>query len=253
MVLWSNIVQKKKPPDRKDTKPPDPKKLPARRNAITHTISSSLAAQKKIFERERRTHILRKLPPSTTLNEVIAGVADTLNIVARDQQLGNHALNDIVESVIRDTNDHRRYYITYCTYEFKKKFASLGYTINDTIIPPEFGDVSVCIPHPPFYLDALDFATMLQQYGSLTNTRFVSVNGVRTGAFHFDINLKENARLPEFIDYDGHMIQIVDKGSLKQCSHCDSYGHLRRECRKLAPQYVLSVLRISPKRSYVHS
>ena len=113
MVLWSNIVQTKKPPDRKDTKPPEPKKLPAKRNAITHTISSSLAAQKKIFERERRTHILRKLPPSTTLSEVIAGVTDTLNIVARDQQLGNLSLNDIVESVIRDTNDHRRYYITY--------------------------------------------------------------------------------------------------------------------------------------------
>ena len=120
MVLWSNIVQKKKPPDRKDTKPPDPKKLPARRNAITHTISSSLAAQKKIFERERRTHILRKLPPSTSPSEVVAGVADTLNVLARDQRFGNLTLTEVVESEIRDSNDHRRFYITYATYEFKK-------------------------------------------------------------------------------------------------------------------------------------
>ena len=104
------------------------------------------------------------------------------------------------------------------------------------MIKPEYGDVSACIPDPPFYMDLDDFISILEPFGTLINPRFVMVNGIRTGALHFDMNLKHCSRLPEFISIDGHLIEIIDKGSLKKCSHCDAFGHIRRECRKLAPQ-----------------
>ena len=104
------------------------------------------------------------------------------------------------------------------------------------MIKPEYGDVSACIPDLPFYRDLDDFISILEPFGTLINPRFVMVNGIRTGALHFDMNLKDCSRLPEFISIDGHLIEIIDKGSLKKCSNCDAFGHIRRECRKLAPQ-----------------
>ena len=83
------------------------------------------------------------------------------------------------------------------------------------MIKPEYGDVSACIPDPPFYLDLDDFISILEPFGTVVNPRFVSVNDVRTGALHFEMNLKESARLPEFLSFDGHLIEIINKGSLK--------------------------------------
>ena len=85
------------------------------------------------------------------------------------------SLTDSVESNIRDPNDRQRFYITYRSYDIKKKFASVGYTIRETVIKPEYGDVSVCIPDPPFCLDLDDFISILEPFGTLINPRLVTV------------------------------------------------------------------------------
>ena len=226
-------VVKRRPPDPGRKKPPE---AIAQRDTMTHTITSTADIQKKMFERERRTHILRKVPPATTTSQLLESVSVTLGIVKLDVRFNTLSLTDAVESIIRDSNDRRRFYITYRSYDIKKKFASVGYTIKETVIKPEYGDVSACIPDPPFYMDLDDFISILEPFGTLINPRFVMVNGIRTGALHFDMNLKHGSRLPEFISIDGYLIEIIDKGSLKKCSNCDAFGHIRRECRKLAPQ-----------------
>ena len=224
------LAAARKPPQ----EPPDPRKQTAQRLPITHNISSTPELDRKIYERERRTHILRKVPPATTTSQVLASVFITYQLALRDLRFTNFQLEDCVESIVRDTNDRRRFYITYKSYDLKKAFAAIGYTIGTTIIKPEYGDVSAYIPEPPFYLDSDDFASILAPYGTMVNPSFVRTNGIRTGGFHFSLTLKENVRLPEYLSFDGHMMEIVNKSSLKKCSNCDKFGHTRRQCHKLA-------------------
>ena len=224
--------------------PVDFKKIPAKRSAATVHINTSPENVKKINERERRTQVLRKLPPSTTTNDIIDALTSALVMLNQnedDDQFASAHLPDIVSSVFRDVNDRRRWYITFSSHDTKLKFASGGYHIGDTHVPPEYGDVHAFIPNPPYYLGEDDLLAILKPFGEVAHYHSICTSGVRTGAFHFDLNLKESAHLPEYLSVDGHMFQIIDKGSLMQCTSCHNFGHIRRECRKLAPQRLASL------------
>ena len=141
-------------------------------------------------------------------------------------------IQDVVDSIFRDVNDRRRWYVTFKSYDLKQKFAAGGYHIGDTHIPPEYGDVHAFIPDPPFYLDEADLVSIISTFGDVVEHRSSSTNGVRTGSFHFSMNLKESMHLPEYFSVDGHLFQVINKNSLKQCSFCDTFGHIRREERR---------------------
>ena len=107
-MTWAQIV-KGKPPEPGRKKPPDPRKEIAQRDTTTHMITSTAILQKKIFDRERRTHILRKVPPGTTTSQLLQSVSAAHNIVKQDLRFETLSLNDAVESIIRDLNDRRRF------------------------------------------------------------------------------------------------------------------------------------------------
>ena len=221
--------------------PVDFRKVPAQRTATTHKVTSNDAQRRRINDRERRTQILRKLPPATKTDDIIDALASALTHVQQDPQFTDLLLHEAVSSVIRDANDRRRWYLTFSSHELKVKFSAGGYFINETHVPAEVGDIHAMIPDPPFYLDDADLLELLSPFGTIIHHHFNNTNGVRTGSFHFDLNLHPSSHLPEYLSVDGHLFQVIDKGALKQCTHCDAFGHIRRECRQLASQRMMSL------------
>ena len=232
-----------RPPPVTKNPPQDLTRIPAQRMANTHRISTTAETRHKINERERRTHILRKMPVKTRTEDLIAALIVTLEryLLNNRHVTAPEHISNVVSSVVRDINDRRRWYITYASYEWKRGFAALGYTVGDVIIQPEHGDVQAMIPDPPFYLDQAELLKLLEPFGTIAESHFSTTQGIRSGAFHFGMTLKESARLPQYLDVDGHLFQVIDKGSLKQCSNCDSFGHIRSECRSLAAQRFLNL------------
>ena len=96
----------------------------------------------RLNEVERRTQVLRKLPPTTT----------TISILDNLKQQCEVAINDVVEAVVQDSLDRRRFYIRYRTVELKRTNARRGFTIGEIQIPPERADVQGFIPDLPHYV-----------------------------------------------------------------------------------------------------
>ena len=82
-------------------------------------------------EVERRTQVLRKLPPSTTTTSILDDLKQQCEV----------EINDVVEAVVQDPLDRRRFYIRYRTVELKRTNARRGFTVGEIQILPERADV----------------------------------------------------------------------------------------------------------------
>ena len=81
------------------------------------------------LEVKQRTQILRKVPFNTTSMDILQHI---------DSQFEQRVF-DLVESVVKDQYDSRRFYITYASKEARRLIAGKGFRIGQTSIPPERG------------------------------------------------------------------------------------------------------------------
>lgn len=75
-------------------------------------------------------------------------------------------------------------------------------------------------------------------FGTILEDRFVETEGIRTGAYHFQLQLHEGSRVPNIIYLDGEAIGVTNKSARKQCTWCHNYGHLQRQCQKKRMNWV---------------
>ena len=66
------------------------------------------------IDRHRRTLILRRLPYDTTTEDITNALR---------YELDTDKLNDYIDSILRDKDDRRRYYVTFNRYEDKRRIA----------------------------------------------------------------------------------------------------------------------------------
>ena len=217
---WADIArgQQKKPPDLRATKP----------EAIKHKVQASQVVKQRILDADKRTIILRRVDPEATVESIIKDMVDQAHIISQDQLTPA----DLLEQVTRDELDRRRYYLTFNTHEQKQKFQETGFRVGKTFIPPTLGDFQGYIQFPPYFLGKQDLQQVMGLYGTILNDRFVEVQGVRTGGWHFELRLHEGTTVPNIIDFDGEPIAIINKSARKLCTWCHNYGHLQRQCQK---------------------
>ena len=176
----------------------------------------------KICEMERRTLVLRKVPPTTT----------TVTILKDLQRQFTRPLGEIVEAVVREPLDRRRFYVRFHTVDLKRECAKQGFQIGDINIPPQQSDTQGQIPDVPHYLDREDVLNILSRFGDVVKgefDRFEDTN-VRCGIFRFDINLHPHQKLPSTIQILNDKLTIHTKDDLLQCTYCDKYGHRIVHC-----------------------
>ena len=178
----------------------------------------------RIHDTERRTLVLRKVSPTTTPTSILKDLQAQCK-----QPLGN-----VVESVVRESLDRRRFYLRFHSVELKRKCAMQGFTIGDVKIPPQLADVQGSIPDVPHYLDREDVIKILSRFGDVVNGDFVRFEetNIRCGKFTFELNLHENKKLPSTIYIMNDSFTINCKDDLQQCAYCDKYGHIARFCLK---------------------
>ena len=96
-------------------------------------------AMERINEMDRRTQVLRKVPPRTTTSSILNDL--------KNQCEGS--LVDIVEAVVQEPLDRRRFYIVYKSVEIKRTIARKGFNIGEITIPAERADIKGFIPDVP--------------------------------------------------------------------------------------------------------
>ena len=183
-----------------------------------------LDAVKKFNDVERRTQVLRKLPHGTTTTSIL----DDLT------KQSTQPLNTIVEAVIREPLDKRRFYIRYLTVDLRRRNSRLGFKIGDIQIPPEKADVTGFINNLPHYMSKDDVVKILSQYGDVVSAAFKTYGDtdIRCGGLKFELDLHENKKLPSHFTVMGDTFTIETKDDLLLCTFCDHYGHLHRNCHK---------------------
>ena len=181
-------------------------------------------AVKKFNDVERRTQVLRKLPHGTTTTSIL----DDLT------KQSTQPLNTIVEAVIREPLDRRRFYIRYLTVDLRRRNSRLGFKIGDIQIPPEKADVTGFINNLPHYMSKDDVVKILSQYGDVVSAAFKTYGDtdIRCGGLKFELDLHENKKLPSQFTVMGDTFTIETKDDLLLCTFCDNYGHLHRNCHK---------------------
>ena len=125
-------------------------------------------------EVKRRTQVLYKVPSRTTAENIMQEI---------DSQFATRVF-DVVETVVADHLDARRFYIVYVSVDARKQIAGSGFKIGRISIPPEKGQLPVYIPHLPYYINRQDIDGLLRPYGTVTEGRFRrdSIRGkIRTG------------------------------------------------------------------------
>ena len=124
-------------------------------------------------DRQRRTLILRRAPYNTTPHDIIT---------ALQQQFDLDRPNEQIDSILQDKDDRRRYYITFRTYDDKRRIASKGFRIGNITIPGQSGDVSAYIPKPPHYITEACIHNLLRPYGeNIRGTFQQDTHGIRIG------------------------------------------------------------------------
>ena len=205
-----------------------PKRHPSRFVATQAKPFDSVQVDPGIVERfnevERRTQVLRKLPPSTT----------TISILDNLKQQCEVSINDVVEAVVQDSLDRRRFYIRYRTVELKRTNARRGFTIGEIQIPPERADVQGFIPDLPHYVTRDDVVGILSKYGDVISGGFKTYENtnIRCGGFDFELDLHPNKRLPGTIKMLNDVFTLKLKNDIMVCSYCDKFGHLHCHCRQ---------------------
>ena len=181
-------------------------------------------AVKKFNDVERRTQVLRKLPHGTTTTSIL----DDLT------KQSTQPLNTIVEAVIREPLDKRRFYIRYLTIDLRRRNSRVGFKIGDIQIPPEKADVTGFINNLPHYMSKDDVVKILSQYGDVVSAAFKTYGDtdIRCGGLKFELDLHENKKLPRQFTVMGDTFTIETKDDLLLCTFCDNYGHLHRNCHK---------------------
>ncbi len=173
-----------------------------------------------------RTMILRRMPLQTTCSSIIK------SIILQFKRSEKHTPAEIFESVTRDHEDRRRFYIVFRTYNYKKIVQQTGFTIGETEIPPQIGDVSALIPFVPYYINEKHLEKHFQTYGKIINGSFKQYEGVRVGGYTFNLDLARGQVLPKTIQIGPDTITITDNDEKKQCTHCHKFGHTTQYCNK---------------------
>ena len=210
---------------RKHGRPPAvAKKTPQAVVKPLHRIPVHKPIAEKFNEVERRTQVLRKVPTGTTTTSILQDLKDQCDI----------PINQVVESVVQEPLDRRRFYIRYRTVELKRTNARRGFRIGDIQIPAEKADMKGFIPDLPHYMDRDDVVAILSNYGDVVSAKFRTFEetDIRCGGLEFELDLHENKRLPGHVQILNDTFTLSLKDDLKLCSYCDKYGHVHRECRK---------------------
>ena len=181
------------------------------------------------IDRHRRTLILRRLPYNTTTEDITNALR---------YELDTDKLNDYIDSILRDKDDRRRYYVTFNRYEDKRRIASKGFRIGDFTIPAQSGDVSGLIPYPTYYLTETDVHNLLIPYGhNITGYFRRDKDGIRTGGYNFTMDLRPGLTLPKTLTIHNETINVINKDDKRYCTYCDRHGHTRQYCRQRQHQY----------------
>ena len=121
----------------------------------------------------------------------------------------------MLESVVRDVHENRRFYITYRSVEVKRRVAGRGFRLGSLHLKPEDDLTEACISYPPHYCAA-----------SFSQDRFqMSPGGTRIGGYTFKIALHPGRSLPAKLTYHGDVMHIKLKDAPKFCRFCERYGH----------------------------
>ena len=174
------------------------------------------------IDRQHRTHILRRLEPNVTPNDIIQQLTYQLGIPE----------HELFEAVLRDPQDRRRFYCTYKTTHMKQHALGKGFTIGSTVIKPTDDTLDGYIPFPPFYIDIDTLNTLIRPYGELVSSSFVQTSHhTRVAGFKFTIKMKTGTVRPTTISYNACTMQIRYSDDLQTCTHCHRTGHLVAKCR----------------------
>lgn len=200
-----------------------PKKPQAVEKPI-HRIPVMKPTVQKFNELERRTQVLRKVPPGTTTTSILNDLKQQCVV----------DLTEVIEAVVQEPLDRRRFYIRYRSVEQKRTNARRGFKIGTIDIPPEKADVKGFIPDLPHYMEQNDVVEILSQYGAVVATKFRTFEDtdIRCGGLEFELDLHENMRLPGKIHILNDTFTLHLKDDIKLCTYCDKYGHIHRDCRK---------------------
>ena len=206
------------------------KKQPRKKPTLAPRVPVPDAAMAEIVEKDRRTLVLRKLPPTTTEASILEDL----------QPQCQRPLGEVLEAVVREPLDRRRFYLRFRSVEMKRQSAQQGFQIGTITIPPQLADTEGTIPNVPHYLDRTEIVQILSAYGDVIEGDFerYQETGIRCGKFSFAINLHENKKLPPALQILNDTMIIHQKDDLQQCSYCDKYGHLARFCKKKQEDFV---------------
>ena len=174
--------------------------------------------------RQQRTQILRRTAYGTTTNDILQTVTAQMGVP--EEQL--------FECVIRDPDDHRRFYVTYRTQQMKTRTTGKGYYIGDLHIRPTDDYLTGYIPHPPppYYIDRQTLDDLLSSFGTVKEASFVSTpRNTRIGGYKFKLKLKTDVGRPTSLLYNGVNMVIRYQDDVKQCAYCKRYGHIISACR----------------------
>ena len=139
----------------------------------------------------------------------------------------------LFECVIRDPDDHRRFYVTYRTQQMKTRTTGKGYYIGDLHIRPTDAYLIGYIPHPPYYIDRQTLDHLLSSYGTIKGASFVATpRNTRIGGYRFKLQLKADVTRPTCLRYHGKEMEIRYQYDVKQCVYCKRFGHVISACRK---------------------
>ena len=215
---------------RSGRKQPHPGRPPA--TATTPQASSkkcdhlkvSADNMKRINESERRTQVLRRVPPTTTPSFILAELDRQLEV----------PLTDVVEAVVQDCLDRRRFYVRYVSVEKKREASRRGFELGNIRIPGEPADITGFVRDVPHYLTEADMNGILGRYGTVVSSGFITYGetDIRCGGFRFELDLHENAKLPNSIRILNDIMHIHQKDDVKTCGWCDRVGHITRHCRQ---------------------
>ena len=224
--MWSDLFKSQRPPD---TQKKAGKNSTTPQAILTTKVNSSEDTRRSILDVERRTIILRRLRAETTTIMVIKDVYQQAETI-----LGRKPATpaEIIAHVTRDELDRRRFYLTFATVNIKTMFQLKGFHIGDINIKATQGDFQGVILHPPYFLTREEMRKLVAPYGQVVSDKFTETEGVRTGAYHFELQMYAGKRVPNVINLDGEPILITDKSDRKQCTWCNNYGHLQRHCLK---------------------
>ena len=138
----------------------------------------------------------------------------------------------LFECVIRDPDDHGRFYVTYRTQQMKTRTTGKGYYIGDLHIRPTDDYITGYIPHPPYYIDRQTLDYLLSSFGTVKEASFVTTpRNTRIGGYKFKLKLKNDVGRPTRLLYNGVNMDIRYQDDVKQCAYCKRYGHIISACR----------------------